>query len=884
MASKSDSEHIVSFLAARNHSSRALTLGLVALLLCAAGSSGYFLVQFRNVRLASVAHTEDAANRSSLLFHSSQQVIEAYNLANRVVAKNAPRDSVRIAYKQKIDSCRELRSEYLKSLEGDQPDCIIIKPAAALFLSSIDSLVACTDAVFSSQGRFAGVSSIPERFRLVFEANATDFFSRFRQARDAVILREMEANILGERRGSDLTKVMGRRYFVVSLVVFLVACALSIIVVVLAGRSNALIDRLKMLVANSASPLQVTDPDGKVLYVNAAFENRYGARSLKSGTPGLSVGICLADIEKSDDMSWEKVRSTLEQHDTWSGEAQLSLEGGARSFASVIIFPAFDKRNRLQEAVWVFQDITEKRQLVLELEETKTRYRKLVENSRDGIIVAQGQRLVFVNPAALKIFGYESEAEMKRLQLTDIVAAPSRPFLQFDYAKIKVGEDVISNHEMKGLTKSAVLVDLELDARIILWDEEKALYASFRDISARKALERQQAVWLWEQETLRTIDHHLLGIVDLQKVLDVILQQVSVLTHAQFIGVVMVDVANRQAYWRAVVGNRSVVSGSVLPSMQQIQPILNSRGPVVIDDVHSDEATSLSQVFAVDGEGIVSCALFPIAVNSESRGIMVVGFRQPHQFIEKETRILTSMKERLSIAIASGELYENLVKREKELQLLSGARAEAQEEERRRISREIHDGLGQLLTAIKLNLEMLEDDVPESVDATKRIGEVKQLLDNVLQEAREISYNLMPSVLDDFGLGPGLQSLCEQFSKRTGLKISFHEHGLTDRMSPNVEIGVYRIAQEALNNIAKHAEAKKVSVQIVRKENTLQMTVEDDGKGMEGGVPLAKPTTSGGTGLVSMRERASSFGGTLVVDSSLGKGTVISVEIPVSGD
>jgi signal transduction histidine kinase len=182
-----------------------------------------------------------------------------------------------------------------------------------------------------------------------------------------------------------------------------------------------------------------------------------------------------------------------------------------------------------------------------------------------------------------------------------------------------------------------------------------------------------------------------------------------------------------------------------------------------------------------------------------------------------------------------------------------------------------------------LNLEILEDSLPFKEEAAKRVGEVKQLLDNVLKEAREISYNLMPSVLDDFGLGAGLQSLCEQFSKRSGLKISFHEHGLTDRLSQDMEIALYRIAQEALNNIMKHAQAREVEVQIVRHKNGLRLTIEDDGNGMKGNVPLKGPSVSGGTGLVGIRERANSFGGTILIDSSPGKGTMINVEIPIKG-
>jgi signal transduction histidine kinase len=470
---------------------------------------------------------------------------------------------------------------------------------------------------------------------------------------------------------------------------------------------------------------------------------------------------------------------------------------------------------------------------------------------------------------------------MKRLKFIETIAPPSRPFLHLDYLNCSPGEDILKNHEMKGLTKQGKLIDMEIDARSIVWNDKKAMHASFKDVSERKTLERQQAVWLWEQETLSSIDRQLLGIVDMHKVLDIILQQVVLLTRSQFVGVAMVDIENRQGHWRAAKGNRSPLVGNSITVTSELIAMLESRGHLVLEDCRSGNTASMPDLSALRTEEINSVAFVPLVVNTEPRGLLVVGFHQPHKFTDREIRALVSMAEKVSIALSSGEMYENLSKREKELELLSGARVQAQEEERRRISREIHDGLGQLLTAIKLNLEILEDGLPSNEDAAKRIGEVKQLLDSVLKEAREISYNLMPSVLDDFGLGPGLQSLCEQFSQRTGLKVSFHEHGLKERLNPNVEIGLYRIVQEALNNVAKHAEAKEVEVQIVRHQSRLRMTIEDDGKGMDIAVPVPKPTERGGTGLVSMRERTNSFAGTFLIDSSIGKGTMINVEIPM---
>jgi hypothetical protein len=261
--------------------------------------------------------------------------------------------------------------------------------------------------------------------------------------------------------------------------------------------------------------------------------------------------------------------------------------------------------------------------------------------------------------------------------------------------------------------------------------------------------------------------------------------------------------------------------------------------------------------------------------------MLVVGYRQYHDFAEREMRLLISLAEKNSIAMVNAQLYTDLLQREKELEILSGARVQAQEDERRRIAREIHDGLGQMLTAIKFNLEILEDMITAGKDERERIDDMKNLLDSVMKEAREISYNLMPSVLEDFGLAPALQLLSEQFSNRTNVKVQFQAHGINDRLDPNLEIGMYRIAQESLNNVSKHAEATEVNLQIIRSSTGIRLVIEDNGKGLTTQPGLIRATGKGGMGLPGMRERASSFGGAFTIDSTPNNGTLIAVEVPI---
>jgi signal transduction histidine kinase len=213
--------------------------------------------------------------------------------------------------------------------------------------------------------------------------------------------------------------------------------------------------------------------------------------------------------------------------------------------------------------------------------------------------------------------------------------------------------------------------------------------------------------------------------------------------------------------------------------------------------------------------------------------------------------------------------------------MLTGARVQAQEDERRRIAREIHDSLGQMLTAIKFNVEILEDAADlQSDEDRRRIADIKSLLDNAMAEAREISYNLMPSVLVDFGLVPALQYLGEQFSKRNELSVKVHTTGVEGRLDSSIEVGLYRIAQEALHNVAKHADAREVSVQLIGDTETIRLVIEDDGKGFNVSRSERNSGKPRGMGLVGMRERAASFNGQFVLESRPGRGTEIIVEVP----
>jgi PAS domain S-box-containing protein len=209
----------------------------------------------------------------------------------------------------------------------------------------------------------------------------------------------------------------------------------------------------------------------------------------------------------------------------------------------------------------------------------------------------------------------------------------------------------------------------------------------------------------------------------------------------------------------------------------------------------------------------------------------------------------------------------------------TAAIVETQEEERRRIAKELHDALGQMLVAAKLNVDILEDKLTGAdKDAHRRVENVKSMLNQIMLEVRRISYDLMPSILEDFGLPPALNHLCEQLSQTQKLKIRFVSAGMTERLARPVEIGLYRIAQEALNNSIKHSQAREATIQLIKDKKIVTLTIEDDGRGFD--PAQNRPVTEkGGMGLMNMRERAESICASISFNSRPNEGTEIIIQL-----
>ena len=195
-----------------------------------------------------------------------------------------------------------------------------------------------------------------------------------------------------------------------------------------------------------------------------------------------------------------------------------------------------------------------------------------------------------------------------------------------------------------------------------------------------------------------------------------------------------------------------------------------------------------------------------------------------------------------------------------------------QETERRNVARELHDDVGQDLTGLKILLQATEDQIPE---AKRKAG---QLVDTLMEKVRDLSLALRPSMLDDLGLLPALQWQVKRMASESGIRVEFHHFGMNGRLDSETETAAYRIVQEGLTNVARHAKTSAAALTVNEMETALDITIEDKGVGFD---PQALTQRVSSVGLDSMRERAGLLGGHLSVFSVPGQGTTLKVQLPL---
>jgi PAS domain S-box-containing protein len=492
-------------------------------------------------------------------------------------------------------------------------------------------------------------------------------------------------------------------------------------------------------------------------------------------------------------------------------------------------FPIRNERGDVYRVAGIAEDITARKHAEASLRESELRYRGLADSAFQGVVVHQDKVIKEVNQAYADMYGYSIEELLGR-DVLDLTPPEQRAFVA---SKISAG--VEAPYEALGRRNDGSTFQIEVSAKNCLYDGKPARLAAVRDVTERRNAE----------EAVRESE-----------------ERYRSLFERSFSGVY-----------------RATLDGRVMDCNQSFARILgySSREEAVNSPAPKLFFTRADlRKFVGRLKEERSLSNIELRLRQKQGGLV---------WVLANANLLRGGGEPLLIEgilmdITERKLAEEQLKASRErLQALSTHLRSVREEERIKIAREVHDELGGALTSLKLDLSWLADHLPQQQKPLmEKIQFMSKAVDKTVQAVRRISAELRPSVLDDFGLSAAIECEIESFQNRTGIKCNFTSKPEDILLDANLSTDVFRIFQEALTNIARHANASRVTVELRKGPGYLKLRVKDTGKGIKER-EIWDPRSIGLTG---MRERVALWGGSVEISSAaLNKGTEVSVKIPL---
>ena len=399
------------------------------------------------------------------------------------------------------------------------------------------------------------------------------------------------------------------------------------------------------------------------------------------------------------------------------------------------------------------------------------------------------------------------------------------------------------------------------------FDEQDEELVSLLSAQAAVAIENARlyesaTAWSRQLESLQEISDALVGELDLPRLLQLVVERMRELIDARIVAIAL-PVADGLRVEAVVGESAETLLHETIPLESKIGHVFGRGRSERVDSILDDPEVvqDVARRF-----GALTGLYVPLVSSGTSIGIAFAHdklSRDP-RFTSADLRLAEHFAQRASVAV---ELSQR-VQRDSLRRVFEG-----QEIERRRLARELHDETGQALTSVLLGLKTVEtaDDVPAA------LGALRELVVGTLQDVRRLAVELRPKALDDFGLLPAVERLVETFRAATGISVQFESRLGDQRLSSDVETTLYRVVQEALTNVAKHAAAQSVSVLLIRRGASASAVVEDDGQGF-----TKTDEAEGGIGLSGMRERLALLGGRLTIESDPATGTTVAAEVPLA--
>ena len=371
--------------------------------------------------------------------------------------------------------------------------------------------------------------------------------------------------------------------------------------------------------------------------------------------------------------------------------------------------------------------------------------------------------------------------------------------------------------------------------------------------------------WSTQLESLNEVASALVSEFELSRLLQLVADRLRELIQANLVTIALPH--GEGARIEAAAGEDAALHlGMLIPPRSKTMRVLERKRSERVDSTIDDPEIDQDSARRLN----MRAALYvPLVLRDHAIGVVTAQDKRggDPRFNHDDLRLAEVFAQRASVAVdLSHRVAQDALRRV----------VSAQEAERRRLARELHDETGQALTSILLGLRAVEEAEGEP-QLGEAIKEVRDLVRSTLRDVRRLAVELRPTALDDFGLVPALERLTDSFAEQTGISVDFQASLTAGRLPTEIETALYRIVQESLTNIVKHARAGSVSVVLTRKEDAVSVVVEDDGIGFEPGRPR-----DGGLGLLGMQERVALLGGRLAIESRPGAGTTFVAEVPLS--
>jgi PAS domain S-box-containing protein len=318
-----------------------------------------------------------------------------------------------------------------------------------------------------------------------------------------------------------------------------------------------------------------------------------------------------------------------------------------------------------------------------------------------------------------------------------------------------------------------------------------------------------------------------------------------------------------------------------LPGEGIVGKVAQSGEAILVDDISKDARAANHTLIAA--EGLRAFAAVPLRVKEKVLGVLTIASHDARKFSTEDIQLLESIASQIAIAVENARLHQEVQRKDESRGELLGEIFAIQEEERRRIARELHDETSQSLASLAASLEAVVGMLPSGTDEAKlRLKKGEQVAISILDETHRLIYELRPTLLDDLGLVAASRWLTENNLGAGGVAVNFKTSGRVRRLPSRIETTLFRVIQEAVSNIAKHAHARNVNVALNFRKGAIAIHVGDDGEGFDVDEAISSRNRPRGLGLLGMKERVELMKGTLRITSQHGSGTEVDIEIPTN--